>query len=142
MCVLPMLEAMQSLNKLVHQNRECFICDFVVEMKLTQVDIYNLYVDLEQHFSPDQFQNFVDMVEFIFDVLLIVWYLKPTTQTDYVAFYFKEQFYMLHKIDKGIIVVSMVTKEDWAIICQDVKDQCTFVAKGLILALDRRFLAL
>ncbi len=35
----------------------------------------------------------------------------------------------------------MVTKEDWAIVCQDVKDQCTFVAKGLIHALDRKFLA-
>jgi hypothetical protein len=34
---------------------------------------------------------------------------------DYVAFYFKEQFYMLQKIDKCIrIVMSMVIKEDWA----------------------------
>jgi len=71
----------------------------------------------------------VDSVEFISNVLLIVWYPKPTTQMDYAAFCFTEQFYMLHKIDKRIGVVSMVTKEDWAIVCQDVKDQCTFVAK-------------
>jgi hypothetical protein len=40
--VLPMLEVMQILNKLA-QNKNCFICDFVVVEKLTQVDLYNLY---------------------------------------------------------------------------------------------------
>jgi hypothetical protein len=29
---------------------------------------------------------------------------------------------MLHKANKGTKVVFMVTKEDWAIVCQDVKD--------------------
>ncbi len=91
-------------------------------MKITQVDLYNLYVGLDQHFSHEWFQNFVDLVEFIFDVLPTVWYLKPTTQMDYAAFCFKEQFYMLHKIDKRTRVVSMVTKEDWAIVYQDIKD--------------------
>ncbi len=28
-----------------------FICGFVVAMKFIQVDLYNLYVDLKQHFS-------------------------------------------------------------------------------------------
>jgi hypothetical protein len=35
----------------------------------------------------------------------------------------------------------MVTKEDWVVVCQDVKNQCTYVIKGLILELDIRFLA-
>jgi hypothetical protein len=39
-----MLEIMQSLNKLA-QNKDYFICDFVATMKLTQVDLYDLYVD-------------------------------------------------------------------------------------------------
>jgi hypothetical protein len=46
---------------------------------------------------------------------------------------------MLHKIDKCIGVVSMFTKEDWAVVCQDVKNQCTYATKGLILELDIRF---
>jgi hypothetical protein len=62
-CVLHMLEAMQSLSKLA-QNKGCFICDFVIVIKLIQVDLYNLYVDHECHFSHDQFQHFVDLVEF------------------------------------------------------------------------------
>jgi hypothetical protein len=62
-CVLPMLEVVQSLSK-VAQNKNYFICDFVVAMKLTRVDLYNLYVDLKSHFSHDQFKHFVDLVEF------------------------------------------------------------------------------
>ncbi len=58
-CVLPMLEAVESLNKLA-QNRDLFTCDFMAAMKLIQVDIYTFYVDLERHFSHDQFQHFVD----------------------------------------------------------------------------------
>jgi hypothetical protein len=35
--------------------------------------------------------------------------------------------------------MSMVTKENWVVGCQDVKNQCIFTAKGLILELDKRF---
>jgi hypothetical protein len=112
----------------------------VVVAKLTQVDLYNLYADHEHNFSHDQFQHLVDLVEFKFDTLPIVWYVEPTTQMDYDAFCFKEQFYMLHKTNQCIKVVSMVTKEDWTVVCQDVKTQCTFATNGLILELDRRFL--
>jgi hypothetical protein len=38
---------------------------------------------------------------------------------------------MLHKIDKCIGVMSMVIKEDWVVICQNVKNQCTYATKGL-----------
>jgi hypothetical protein len=48
---------------------------------------------------------------------------------------------MLHKFDKCIRIVSMVTKEDWVIVCQDVKNQCTYVIKGLIFELDITFSA-
>jgi hypothetical protein len=46
---------------------------------------------------------------------------------------------MLHKTNKCTKVVSMVTKENWAIVCQDAKNKCTFDTKGLIIELDRRF---
>jgi hypothetical protein len=46
---------------------------------------------------------------------------------------------MLHKTDKCIGVLSMVTEEDWAVVCQDVKYQCTYATKGLIFELDKRF---
>jgi hypothetical protein len=46
---------------------------------------------------------------------------------------------MLHKFDKCFKVVSMVIKEDWVVVCQDLKNQCTYATKGLILELDIRF---
>jgi ABC-type iron transport system FetAB permease component len=50
--VMKMCCLVQSLNKLA-QNKNCFIYDFVAVVKLIQVDFYNLYVDLECHFSHD-----------------------------------------------------------------------------------------
>jgi hypothetical protein len=35
----------------------------------------------------------------------------------------------------------MVIRDDWARVCQNVKNQCIFVAKGLITKLDIWFLA-
>ncbi len=46
-CVLPMLEAMQHLSKLT-QNKEVFICDFVLVVKFCQFEIYTMYVNLEK----------------------------------------------------------------------------------------------
>jgi hypothetical protein len=37
-------------------------------MRLTQVDLYNFYVDPEGHFSHDQFQHYVDLVGFKYDI--------------------------------------------------------------------------
>ncbi len=43
-CVLPMLEVIQSMSKLV-QNKDTFICDYVAAVKLGQVELYTMYVD-------------------------------------------------------------------------------------------------
>jgi len=56
-------------------------------------------------------------------------YPKPTTQMDYVGFCFKDNFYMLHKIDKCIGIVSIVIKEDWIAVCKDVKNNACFLQK-------------
>jgi hypothetical protein len=48
---------------------------------------------------------------------------------------------MLHKIDKCIKEVLMVIRESWIVACQDVKDWCTSIDKGLINELEKRFLA-
>ncbi len=36
--------------------------------------------------------------------------------------------------------MSMVNRKNWAASCQDIKNQCTFIAKWLINELDKRFL--
>jgi phosphatidylserine decarboxylase len=47
---------------------------------------------------------------------------------------------MLRKIDKTTKEMLVVTKNDCVCVCQNVKDQCIFVAKGLITKLDKQFL--
>ncbi len=44
-CLLPMLEALHGLSKYV-QNIKTFICDFVGNVKLCQVDLHNMYCDV------------------------------------------------------------------------------------------------
>ncbi len=51
-CVLLMLEAVQSLNKLI-QNKGIFIFYFVVFIKSCQVDNYTMYVDIKKQYSHD-----------------------------------------------------------------------------------------
>jgi hypothetical protein len=46
-CMLPMLEAIYSLNKLV-SNKDTFIRDFIVAIvKMCEVELYTMYVDVE-----------------------------------------------------------------------------------------------
>ncbi len=56
-CLLPMLEALQGLNKYV-QNRNTFICDFVGSVKLCQVDLHNMYHDEEKKYNYSDFPQF------------------------------------------------------------------------------------
>jgi hypothetical protein len=42
-CVLPMLEVGHSLNKLT-QNKDTFMCDYVVATKLCQAKLYTMYI--------------------------------------------------------------------------------------------------
>ncbi len=48
--MLPMLEKVQSLKKLV-QNKDTFICDFVLDVKFCLFEIYTMYVDLQKQCS-------------------------------------------------------------------------------------------
>ncbi len=47
---------------------------------------------------------------------------------------------MLHKIGLNIKHMFMVTKDDWEIVVQFVKDQCTYVVEGFIKELEKHFL--
>jgi len=48
---------------------------------------------------------------------------------------------MLWKTNKRTKEMSMVTKDDWVHVCQNVKYQCTFVAKGLIAKFNKQLSA-
>ncbi len=43
-CIIPMLEFVQGLSKFA-QNRDIFICDFVVVVKECEAQLYQMYCD-------------------------------------------------------------------------------------------------
>ncbi len=94
MCVLPMLEVMHSLNKLV-QNKCTFIFDFISAMKLCQFEIYSMYVRLEKQYSRNEFQAFVDLVTFKSDALCVEWWTNLELHVEFVSFFFIQCLYML-----------------------------------------------
>jgi hypothetical protein len=53
----------------------------------------------------------MDLVGLKSNVLLIVQYLEPITQMDYVAFCFKKKCFMLHKTNKCIRIMSCSLKK-------------------------------
>ncbi len=59
--------------------------------------------------SYDHFKCLLDLVECSNVALCMVWWTKPQTQVEYDAFDFIHHLYMLHKIEKIIRKVTMVT---------------------------------
>jgi hypothetical protein len=51
------------------QNQKMFICDFVIHVKLCQVEIHNMYCDDEKKYSHNDLSHFEN-----FDVIHIVWW--------------------------------------------------------------------
>jgi hypothetical protein len=61
-CVILMLEFVQILNKYA-QNRKIFVCNFVNNVKLCQVDLHKKYCDEDNKYSCMdffQFKNFIN----------------------------------------------------------------------------------
>jgi hypothetical protein len=48
--MMPMLQILQGLNKYV-QNHETFICDFVNNVKLFEVDLHNMHCDEDKKYN-------------------------------------------------------------------------------------------
>jgi hypothetical protein len=71
------------------------------------------------------------------DALRVEWWIDLESHVEFVGFFFIQHLYMLQKTNKTTKEVSIVIMDDWVCVYQNVKDQCTFVAKGLIAELDK-----
>jgi hypothetical protein len=63
-CVLPMLESVNALMKFA-QVRDIFICDYneyIVTVKICQVDLYKMYSDPTTSFQHENFLEFTHVV--------------------------------------------------------------------------------
>jgi uncharacterized membrane protein len=61
-CLLPLLEVVHALIKFA-QGRDIFICDFVVAVKICQVDLCMMYSDPSSNYQREHFQVFSNVVE-------------------------------------------------------------------------------
>jgi hypothetical protein len=66
----------------------CFLFDFVATMKICQVDVHTLYVDLVFAFNDDIFQGFHGLVETNHDNICMKWIIDLHIEIDHLGFEF------------------------------------------------------
>jgi hypothetical protein len=123
-CLLPMLEVVQGLNKYA-QNKKTFICDFVDNVKLCQVDLHNMYYNEKKKYNYNDFPQFWNFIDHTFDHLHIVWWNNPIVGVQQATFSYNGKIVQLHKTCKLTSLCNMVIQEAWAQFVQEVKMQCT-----------------
>jgi hypothetical protein len=68
--ISPCLETMQRLLKFA-QGWDNFIYDFILALKLVEVDLFTMYCDNEKKYSPQNFFLLVEVIEHINDVVCL-----------------------------------------------------------------------
>jgi hypothetical protein len=63
--------------------------------------------------------NFVKLKS---DALCVEWWINQESHVEFVSFFFIQHLYMLWKTDKTTKEVSMVIRDDWVCVCQNVKN--------------------
>lgn len=76
---------MQGMNKYV-QNEETFICDFVDNVKLCQVDLHNMYHNEENKYNYNDFPQFWNFIDDTFEHLHTIWWNNSIVGVQQVAF--------------------------------------------------------
>ena len=95
--VLPLLEYVNNLMKFA-QSRDVFISDYVAVVKICQVDLYMMYVDLENSFHKAHFQMFCDVVEDHSYTISHEWITDLNTRVESLAFRIFGHNYLMHTL--------------------------------------------
>ncbi len=66
---MPMFEGLNELMKF-SQSQECFVCDFVVVMKLCQTNLYYMYNDPHNAYLNDVFHGYRNLLDETSDVMM------------------------------------------------------------------------
>jgi len=86
-CFIPMSETVNSLWSLPSFVMS-FVFDFVATIKICEVDIHTLYVDLVFAFNDDIFRGFHGLVETNHDNLCMKWIIDLHIEIDHLGFEF------------------------------------------------------
>ncbi len=104
-----------------------FVCGFVNNVKLCQVDLHKKYCDEDNKYNCTNFSSLRTSSTTPL-ILCMVWWNNPTTHVVNAIFFYYGKMYNIHKSFKVISDHIMVTLDNWAKVVQSVKTQCIQVA--------------
>ncbi len=107
-----MLEFVQILNKYA-ENGKMFVCGFVNNVKLCQVDLHKKYCDEDNKYNCTNFSSLRTSSTTPL-ILCMVWWNNPTTHVVNAIFFYYGKMYNIHKSFKVISDHIMVTLDNWA----------------------------
>ncbi len=64
----------------------------------------------------------MDLVTFKSDALCVEWWTHQESRVEFAGFFFIQRLYMLQKTNKTTKEVSMLIRDDWVCVYQNVKD--------------------
>jgi hypothetical protein len=127
------------LKKLT-QSHDVFILDYVVVVKICQVDLYMMYVDPETSLQKQHFQKFCDVVEDCSYTITQEWVIDLNTGSESLAFRICGHTYSAHSLCPASNKKLSMSMVDFDGVIASVKEQCIDVAEMLFAELKKRFL--
>jgi hypothetical protein len=112
-CILPMLEAVQSLIKFV-QAGNIFISNFIAAVKICQAELYMMYCDSASSFQPFHFPLFTDIVEDHSYTLSQEWVTNLNDGAESLGFRIHGHTYNAHVVDSVTGERKLVSREGFA----------------------------
>jgi hypothetical protein len=137
-CILPMLEAVQSLIKFA-QAGNVFISDFIAVVKICQAELYMMYYDSASSFQPLYFPLFTDIVEDHSYALSQEWVKGLNNGAESLGFRIHGHTYNAHVVDTVTGERKPISREDFVAMVTSMKGQCAAAVELLISQLDRGF---
>jgi hypothetical protein len=136
-CLMPLLESMNQLI-LFAQSRCVFVSDYVTVVKLWQAEIFMMYCDADANFSPAHFPLFNDIVTDHSYTISQEWVTDLNNGNESLSFRIANHTYPAHQL--GLHGEQMsVSRDDFLVAVNSVKEQCSLAIELLIQELSKRF---
>jgi hypothetical protein len=94
-CIMPMLEGLNELMKF-SESHECFVCDFVVAIKLCHTNLYYWYNDPDNAYLSDVFHGYRNLLNETSNVVVHEWAPDLNMELENLSLQFASISIMMH----------------------------------------------
>ncbi len=84
-CVLPMLESIRALTKFAYV-RDVFVCDYIINVKICQVNLYKMYNDPTTSFQHENIIEFTNVVANTSCTITHDWVINLNDDNEHLTF--------------------------------------------------------